>query len=154
MEAWSNWNRLGVYNTVCSKEAFTPAVSGRHNVGTLPHSWRLQRLELYLKFDLHLKCYELLDTIFLALLNKSIGMSMAWLTCTHSCAHVSTAAVFHIYHRITNVLIAVIELDERVTLVRYLVLHGGMCANMSSLQYWVAAFLNSFVHAITCKSKQ
>ncbi|KIM61253.1 hypothetical protein SCLCIDRAFT_912300 [Scleroderma citrinum Foug A] len=86
--------------------------SASNNYGLSSHSWRPQRLELYLKFNLYLECYELLDTIFLALLNKSI-------------------AVFHIYHHITNVLIAFVELDERVTL------------------YWVAAFLNSFVHAIT-----
>ena len=125
MEVWSNWNRLGVYNTVCSKETFTPAVSGHSNVGLLPQS----SMELYLKFNLHVKCYKLLD---IALLNKSIGMSMAWLTCTHSCAHISMAAIFHVYHHIMNVLITVIELDERVTLMCYLVLHGGMFANMSS----------------------
>lgn len=94
MEGWSIFNRLGAYGAICSDEAFTP------------------RLELVLKLNLYLTCYQLLDTVFLVLLRKSI-------------------TVFHIYHHITVILIAFIELDGRVPV------------------YWVAIFFTSGFHAIT-----
>ncbi|KAL4078989.1 ELO family [Scleroderma yunnanense] len=78
MEVWSIWKKMGAYNAICSEEAFTP------------------RIELYLKLNLYLKCYELGDTIFMASLKKHI-------------------TGYHIYHHITVAILAFVQLDGRVT---------------------------------------
>ena len=77
---------------------------------------------LVLRLNLYLTCYQLLDTIFLVLLHKSISM---FIVVHYPSVHISTIAVFHIYHHITVILAAIIELDGRVTAVRSLVLRQG-----------------------------